>query len=105
MGDMLGFAGTSGFPAAVLELDGDVFEVEAQLRPRHEVDHTATHRVLVALAQRDGRAVTALASLGLACADAELALRTGVLAVMRREPPCSPLDPMEIIDLVALASA
>jgi hypothetical protein len=98
-----------GSSAAIFELDGDVFEVGTPAQPtrdRGEVaSHAAVHRVLVALSQRDGRAIAALESLGLGCDDVELALRTGVLGVIQRSRPGSRLDVVEYVDLGGLASS
>lgn len=100
--------GPAGVSAAVFELDGDVFEVEPNGHPTRGggqlANHAAVHRVLVALSQHDGRALAAIASLGLGRDDVELALRTGVLVVVHRARACSPLDPVEFVDLGSLSS-
>jgi hypothetical protein len=100
---MLGFADTAGFGAATFQLDGDDFELVAHPGRRRTADDAAVLRVLLALEQRDPGAMVAIAALGLQASDVELALRTGVMAVMHRPRPVAPLDPVEIIDLVALA--
>lgn len=99
----------AGFPVAVFELDGDVFELETNRYPTRDggqlANHAAVHRVLVALSQHDGRMLAAIALLGLGRDDVELALRTGVLVVVHRARTCSPLDPVEFVDLGSLSSS
>lgn len=101
---MLGFADTAAFGTAAFELDGDVFELVAHPGRRRSSGHAAVLRVVLALAQRDRGAMAAVASLGLEATDVELALRTGVMAVVHHPRPVAELDPVEIIDLVALAT-